>query len=239
MVKLGSELSLNAIKFGSTSTYLVASGNDLLGYVGGARAITFSSSGSEGAGTLHGTWVADNQVTYSDRRIKTNIKPLLGGRFNTDEPASSMVVSEKSAPRQETPSNLHWMLRQLRPVSYQFRRGTDSKNVRFGFIADEMERVLPEVVRSIAKAPELDSPTNTSEADSHPKNTTADNETTRDDGAVGGDMKGIVYTDLIAVLTSVVKDFGSTLQNMQERMRISEIELDRLDREQPMDPIQT
>lgn len=232
-MRLGSELSLNAIKFGSTATYMVASGNDLLGYVGGVRAITFSSSGSEGAGTLHGTWVADNQVTYSDRRIKTNIKPLLGGKFNTDEPASSMVVSEKSAPRQETPSNLHWMLRQLRPVSYNFRKGTDSKNMRFGFIADEMERVLPEVVRSIKAAPELDSQTNTSEADSQPKNTTADNETT------SGDYKGIVYTDLIAVLTSVVKDFGSTLQNMQERMRISEIELDRLDREQPMDPIQT
>lgn len=99
-----------------------------------------------------------------------------------------------------------------------------------------MERVLPEVVRSIKREPPRDNTTNTSEADS--KNATGINETAKDDETVG-DMKGIVYTDLIAVLTSVVKDFGSTLQNMQERMRIAELELDRLDQEQPMDPVQT
>jgi uncharacterized coiled-coil protein SlyX len=40
-----------------------------------------------------------------------------------------------------------WLLRQLRPVSYSFRKGVDSKSMRFGFIADELESVVPEVVR--------------------------------------------------------------------------------------------
>merc|ERR1719272_1404988 len=40
-----------------------------------------------------------------------------------------------------------WLLRQLRPVSYSFRKGMDSKFMRFGFIADELESVVPEVVR--------------------------------------------------------------------------------------------
>merc|ERR1719213_1222762 len=40
-----------------------------------------------------------------------------------------------------------WLLRQLRPVSYSFRKGQDSKNMRFGFIADELESVVPEVIR--------------------------------------------------------------------------------------------
>jgi len=39
------------------------------------------------------------------------------------------------------------LLRQLRPVSYSFRKGMDSKYMRFGFIADELESVVPEVVR--------------------------------------------------------------------------------------------
>jgi hypothetical protein len=39
------------------------------------------------------------------------------------------------------------LLRQLRPVSYSFRKGVDAKNMRFGFIADELENVVPEVVR--------------------------------------------------------------------------------------------
>jgi len=44
-----------------------------------------------------------------------------------------------------------WLLRQLRPVSYSFRKGFESKYMRFGFIADELETVVPEVVRTAKK----------------------------------------------------------------------------------------
>ncbi|CAE7897069.1 unnamed protein product [Symbiodinium necroappetens] len=38
--------------------------------------------------------------------------------------------------------------RQLRPVSYSFKAGSESKYMRFGFIADELETTVPQVVRS-------------------------------------------------------------------------------------------
>jgi hypothetical protein len=34
-------------------------------------------------------------------------------------------------------------------VSYSFRKGAESKYMRFGFIADELESVVPEVVRTV------------------------------------------------------------------------------------------
>merc|ERR1712127_1031576 len=48
----------------------------------------------------------------------------------------------------EQPDGALWLLRQLRPVSYSFRKGPESKFMRFGFIADELESVVPEVVRT-------------------------------------------------------------------------------------------
>lgn len=41
-----------------------------------------------------------------------------------------------------------WLLRQLRPVSFKFKTSADSKNMRFGFIADEVESVFPNLVRT-------------------------------------------------------------------------------------------
>ncbi|CAJ1353591.1 unnamed protein product [Effrenium voratum] len=40
------------------------------------------------------------------------------------------------------------MLRQLRPVSYNFKQGSESKYMRFGFIADELESVVPQLIRT-------------------------------------------------------------------------------------------
>lgn len=42
---------------------------------------------------------------------------------------------------------MSWILRELRPVSFTFRRGPESKFARYGFVAQELERVLPTVVR--------------------------------------------------------------------------------------------
>jgi len=40
----------------------------------------------------------------------------------------------------------------MRPVSYHFRKGPESKFMRFGFIADEMEKIVPSVVRTTPSA---------------------------------------------------------------------------------------
>jgi len=58
-------------------------------------------------------------------------------------PAAAQSIGAKNA----ASDGALWLLRQLRPVSYSFRKGMDSKFMRFGFIADELESVIPEVVR--------------------------------------------------------------------------------------------
>jgi len=101
---------------------------------------------------------------------------------------------------------MRWVLRQLRPVSFNFKSGDEAKQVRFGFIADEMETVLPQVVRNFP-------------------------------GPNDGKEKprqGIAYGDLIAVLTGIVKNFGSELQAMEARIRFAEAELERLDEKDPV-----
>ncbi|CAL1132415.1 unnamed protein product [Cladocopium goreaui] len=40
-----------------------------------------------------------------------------------------------------------WLLRELRPVSYHFKEGPEAKLARHGFIAQELEKVMPELVR--------------------------------------------------------------------------------------------
>jgi len=40
-----------------------------------------------------------------------------------------------------------WVLRELRPVSFNFKDGPEAKYSRYGFIAQELQQVLPGVVR--------------------------------------------------------------------------------------------
>ncbi|CAJ1402648.1 unnamed protein product [Effrenium voratum] len=78
----------------------------------------------------------------------------------------------------------------------------EAKHVRFGFIADEMEQVLPQVVREVPTAQ--------------------------------GPRKSIVYTDLIAVLCAVVRDFGTEVDAVKRRVALAEAALDNLDEKEPM-----
>jgi len=234
MCRLGGEVSFaDVLYFQTAATYIRENAGDVEAHVGGARALTLTSYG----GTLHGTWQADSVIMTSDRRLKENIRPLVQSLKTNhhNQTASEQVDSnDKALPTtiNSDESATSWVLRQLRPVSYNFRQGTDSKNVRFGFIADEMEKILPQVVRPLNKAQQR-------AVDPDPDSDAKDTED------VGGgpkkekekepEIKGIVYPDLIAVLASVVKDLGSQMQAMQGRMRLAEVELDRLDEDEPMD----
>eukprot|EP00437_Effrenium_voratum_P069241 CAMPEP_0181504036 /NCGR_PEP_ID=MMETSP1110-20121109/57272_1 /TAXON_ID=174948 /ORGANISM="Symbiodinium sp., Strain CCMP421" /LENGTH=168 /DNA_ID=CAMNT_0023632851 /DNA_START=59 /DNA_END=561 /DNA_ORIENTATION=- len=154
-----------ALRFTDT-TYLDAASGNLEAYVSSARRLSLTSEG----GTLHGLWSADTVVSLSDRRLKQNIQPLVG----------ALPEADLGLPP------LRWVLRQLRPVSYRFTKGVEAKHVRFGFIADEMEQVLPQVVREVPTAQ--------------------------------GPRKSIVYTDLIAVLCAVVRDFGTEVDAVKRRV---------------------
>jgi hypothetical protein len=167
IVRLGSGLSLfgnlnngglsNFIKSdGTVGAYAKQDSSDLKIYVGGTRAITFETDG----GILHGQWNADNAISTSDRRLKTHIMPLqrtlrdvIAPRGEKKAPtsaagANATAVAQANGGKAASGDGALWLLRQLRPVSYSFRKGFDSKYMRFGFIADELESVVPEVVRN-------------------------------------------------------------------------------------------
>jgi hypothetical protein len=169
-------------------------------------------------------WMADTVVAVSDRRLKEKILPI-----NRALETNYKALGVESDRRQDGPKRsggpqaLSWVLRQLRPVSYNFKKGTDAKSIRFGFIADEMQRVLPQVVRELPRQEhQQDEPAGKQgqqQADSEPP------------------TKGIVYPDLIAVLTGMMKEFSSQMKDVSQRVRTAERELDRLDSEDPMFPV--
>jgi len=224
--KFGKDLYTYGKLYFADDTYFEDVSSSLKVTVGGNSAMTLKSTG----GTLHGTWYSDTVISVSDRRLKRNIMPLAetltdnykqrggpassqheGGLWNgnNNDTSNNNATSLQLGETPDTKS-LDWVLRQLRPVSYHFKKGSDAKNMRFGFIADEMEKVLPQVVRELP-----------------------DQEDAEVDPILGK-KKGIVYPDLIAVLTAMMRDFSGQLKAVQARVKTAELELDRLDREEPM-----
>jgi hypothetical protein len=98
-------------------------------------------------------------LVTSDRRLKKEITPIqrtLREAVKTRGLATAQARAQEAFARSQAATSgggggdgALWLLRQLRPVSYSFRSGAESKYMRFGFIADELESVVPEVVRSV------------------------------------------------------------------------------------------
>jgi hypothetical protein len=136
---------------GAGNTYLDYDTDHVLTLrVNNARSATFESDG----GILHGSWNVEAAIVTSDRRLKTNIEPLqrtlrevVASTSEKKAPAGTQVTTGSQGSSVAKGDGALWLLRQLRPVSYSFRKGADSKHMRFGFIADELESVVPQVVR--------------------------------------------------------------------------------------------
>jgi len=95
-----------------------------------------------------GGWLVDTAVSDSDRRIKKNILPLQRTLQRSREQVQGLPVGSTHADKQ---SSVSWVLRELRPVSFTIKAGIDSKKLktpdtRFGFVAQELERVIPDLV---------------------------------------------------------------------------------------------
>jgi len=142
---------------GAESRRLTAGDGQMIFYVATAAGnpspqLTIETDG----GILHGSWNLDAALITSDRRLKTNIVPLQRTLRDVIAPRGEQKVETSSKGVPAMPASgkgaagdgALWLLRQLRPVSYSFRKGQDSKFMRFGFIADELESVVPEVVRT-------------------------------------------------------------------------------------------
>jgi len=177
--------------------------------VAGVRSATFSGTGGE----LHGVWLSEAAIALSDRRLKTNISPLeLALKDGTPRSSSDMgpmmPVSPGGGPL--------WVLRQLRPVSYNFKEGSDKNQVRFGFVADELQPVVPEVVRELQGS-----------AGERAKDVERRHPTAPDGAAAGGNTKAVAYQDLIAVLTSVAQSQQAANEQLNERVAMLEERLAR------------
>eukprot|EP00434_Breviolum_minutum_P034132 symbB.v1.2.030199.t1/scaffold3379.1/size58058/4 len=141
-------LSLSAfgqVHFTYTNTYIISESsttNQLQVYVNNQRSLTLiqkptgATTGNVG-GALHGLWYADHMLHISDKRLKKSISSLADNLDGRGQGAGVVAGSGKGAA---------WILRQLRPVSYYFKRDVEAKHLRFGFIADEVASTLPEVV---------------------------------------------------------------------------------------------
>jgi hypothetical protein len=172
-------------------------------FVAYSKALTLESDG----GILHGSWNADSTQITSDRRLKTDIRPLQRTirdamakqapgeadaiKFLGAASAAQQQVQNVSTPTASSDGAL-WLLRQLRPVSYSFRKGAESKYMRFGFIADELESVVPQVVREVGTLPVRQV----------------------------ADQKAVVYQDLIAVLTAASQEATKSLDIMDNRLEL-------------------
>jgi len=189
---LGSSLSLagdlrvaSKLEFSDTTYFKYSPSPETLEiYSGSARSVAFTSTG----GKLHGSWQSDGVISTSDRRLKTEIKPLqrtLLSIVNQPKESPSPSPSPRSD-KGEDPAAM-WVLRQLRPVSYSFKKGPESKYMRFGFIADELETVIPQVVRM----------TGSSEY---------------------ADQKAVAYQDLIALLAAAAQGQQQVIEKQQDRM---------------------
>jgi len=64
------------------------------------------------------------------------------------------MVSAAAGTTDQRSTAINWVLRELRPVSFSFRQGSDCKSMhpRFGFVAQEVERVLPELVHETGQS---------------------------------------------------------------------------------------
>jgi len=84
----------------------------------------------------------------TDRRLKRNIQPL----YETIASRAKDRYADSGAPgpKPSEGDQVKWLLRELRPVSFQLKRGAEAKYLKFGFIAQELETVFPNLVRTVA-----------------------------------------------------------------------------------------
>lgn len=166
---------------------------------------------SETVSVLHGVWESDFSITTSDRRLKTSIQPLYqtiaaraktrwsethgdlpmnvatpdDGRLRGVSSSSSQVAPSKQ--QQDQP--IGWLLRELRPVSFKLKSGPEAKYLKFGFIAQELETIFPNLVRNIGGGKESDEGT-----------------------------KAIASQDLIAVLTLALQSLQKEMEKQRDWM---------------------
>jgi hypothetical protein len=120
---------------------------------------------TEGGMTVHGlTWLETSPLILSDRRLKSDITPL---------------------------TNSLSLLKQLKSVSYSTTEPIVSQSRRIGFIAQDVQAIVPEAVADLPYAPSHDS------------------ERGRDG------IKAVSYLELLPVLVEALKELSATVETLE------------------------
>jgi hypothetical protein len=98
--------------------------------IGAGGSVFISGDANTGTGYLHGVWISETPVTTSDLRFKKNIVPL---------------VKELSQRTSEI-KNATEIVNALRPVAFSMDSLVAER--RYGFIAQELEKLVPDLVIS-------------------------------------------------------------------------------------------
>jgi len=189
----GAFVSTGNLAFSNAPDHYITGATGTSDYILFVANATDSVRATSTGGVLHGTWTTDVDLSTSDRRLKENIRPL-HERFE----AANMEAEKQAEVSGQPAANsggMSAMLRELRPVSYTYRKGEDSeefKQTRFGFVADEIKRVLPEVTRTLDDEDQTQS---------------------------------IVYQDFIAVLTAMIQGLAKDMSMMAPRMESVEMRI--------------
>jgi len=177
-------------------------------YVEGTHTMSMSATVS----VLHGLWESDMTITTSDRRLKTSIQPLyqtIAARAKTRwsetqgdlalnaattddgrlRGGSSSAAAHTPSSKQQQDQPIGWLLRELRPVSFKLKSGPEAKYLKFGFIAQELETIFPNLVRNVGGAKDSEEGT-----------------------------KAIASQDLIAVLTLALQSLQKEMEKQREFM---------------------
>lgn len=163
-VRLGSTASLagsSALRIGTGYIFCDSGdGNKIKFYATKTSGLTKASLAlTSSQGTLHGTWTYETSLT-SDRRLKTEIKPLVQDLLKSSAQIRGIADSDQidsARPSQSallglgasgTHSQILDIVRELRPVSFRYKHNLESKYSRFGFIAQELESLLPSITHT-------------------------------------------------------------------------------------------
>jgi len=184
-------------------------GRGAAAFSGGATpAPIHTMSMTDTVSVLHGIWEADATITTSDRRLKTSIEPLYRtiearakarwsdtetepepGDTNLRGNARSSTTAIAGPKKEDAP--IGWLLRELRPVSFKLKSGPEAKYLKFGFIAQELETIFPNLVRNVGGAK----------------------------GGSEEGTKAIASQDLIAVLTLALQSLQKDMEKQRDWMR--------------------
>lgn len=184
--RLGGSLRANGVHFSQGINALENAQGDLVFTVQGNKTMTLTSTG----GMLHGTWSSEQMVTASDARLKTGIMPVRS--FAARRKRHSMQPFRAGRLRKGPLTSL---LMGLRPVAYRYRHS--KQRLRFGFLTQDLEQHLPEVVAQLPFTQEA-------EVD--------------DKGETRMPLKGIMYQDLIAVLAAASQEQQLRIESLEREV---------------------